>query len=64
MKTVDRLGEAIKEIARGMTDHGKTSVRFTVAAGALETVYEVRLVSTRARPKRVGGVLVVYPRRG
>jgi hypothetical protein len=63
MSSDDRLGDAIKELARGMTEHGKDRVRFTVPIGSLEALYELRIVRTRARPKcqRVGGVLVVYP---
>jgi len=64
MKTVDRLGDAVKELARTMTENGKDRVQFAVPIGhAQEALYELRILRYRSRPKRVGGALVTYPGR-
>jgi len=52
MSHVDRLGDALREIARGMADHTKDRVRVTVVIGKLEATYELKLVSVRTPLKR------------
>jgi len=58
----DRLGDALREIAAGMAEGGTTSCRFCVDSERSSAHFELRLVSVvKKRPKRVGGVLVIYP---
>ena len=67
----DRLGDAIREIARGMAEHGKSCIRLSVVCGDTTALYEVRLIRTKKKKsapsarrglRRVGGVLVIDPK--
>lgn len=60
----DRLGDAVRELARLLVDGGEKHCRFCVVHGDVAAHFELRLVEVvkRRRPRRVGGVLVVYPR--
>jgi hypothetical protein len=57
-----RLGEAIKAMAHGKAG---SSVEVTVGVGDWLTTLRIHVVrvAPRAKPKRVGGVLVVHPKR-
>ena len=48
----DRLGDALREIARGMSESGTASVNVTVVVDRVETTYELKLVNVRYRAKR------------
>ncbi len=62
----DRLGDALREIARGMGGHGKGRCRFTVELAGAVAHFELRLVMVTAKRRhglrRVGEVLVIDPK--
>ena len=62
--TPDRLGDAVRELAAVLVDGGTRNCRFCVVHRNLEAHFELRLVKVtpKKRLKRVGGVLVIYPR--
>lgn len=45
----DRLGDAIRELARTMAENGQSSMRFAVVTQTHRAHYEVRLIATRER---------------
>lgn len=45
MNEADRPGDAIRELARTMTAHGRACMQFTLVQGGRRTVYEVRMLS-------------------
>ncbi len=49
MSDPDRLGDALREIARGMVANGTTRMRMQVMIGEVEATYEVRLIKARAK---------------
>ena len=58
----DRLGDALRRLADGMVKGGTQKCRFSVDSETASAHFEVRIVAlVKKRPKRVGGVLVVYP---
>lgn len=59
----DRLGDAVRELAGLLVDGAEKNCRFSVVHGNTSAHFELRLVAVaqKKRPKRVGGVLVVYP---
>ena len=62
-----RLGLAIKEIASGMAENGKSNCRLTVELADTIAHFELRLVRATAKRRRglrrVGGVLVIDPKK-
>jgi len=49
MRQPDRLGDAIRELARVMAEHGRRSMRFGLVSENARATYEIRLVSERPR---------------
>lgn len=45
----DRLGDAVRELAHTMSEHGKHSMRFTLVSSRLRVTYEMRIVKVRVR---------------
>lgn len=51
-KAPDRLGDAIRELARAMAENGKARMELHVLSGGKRAIYEVRLLRTVDRAKR------------
>ncbi len=45
MSEPDRLGDAIRELARVMTERDRARMEFQIVQGGRRTVYEIRLIS-------------------
>lgn len=58
----DRLGDAVREIARGLVSGDLRRCQFEVNADGMTVVFELRAVSARAhtRTTRIGGELVEF----
>lgn len=58
-----RLGAAIREMA--LRPGADKTLLVTVVSGDWLSTYEIRLLNTKPKPepKRVGGVLVLHPKR-
>ena len=55
MAADDRLGDALREIARSMVAHNKPVIRMQVLIDDVEATYEVRLIKVRKKLKlRIG----------
>jgi len=49
--TTDRLGDAIRELARAMAEHGRTRMLLHIVWPDTRAVYEIRLVKTIDRKR-------------